>query len=169
VDRLVRPRWGALTATLDSVGGGIEIESSDDVDWSGGPIELPVNGFAVQIVEFPIRVWAYGDGPKHIKMFISGKFVFGQPNEPPLLLDAESDSWERLAAILVLREDRIARATVSPTSVLRIEFESGRFLESSPSPGDPYEQWELVAPGFFIVGTPDQPTVWTGRAWEQAD
>jgi hypothetical protein len=169
VDRLVRPRCGTVAATLDSVGGGIEIEASDDVDWSGGPIELPVNGFAVQIIEFPIRVWAYGDGPKHIKARISGKFVFGQPNEPPLRLDAESDSWERLAAILVLHEDSIKRATVSPTSLLRIEFESGRVLESSPSPGDRYESWELEAPGFYIVGTPDQPTVWTGQAWEQAD
>jgi hypothetical protein len=148
---------------------GITIEPSDDVDWSDGPMELPVAGFAVQIIEFPLRVWAYGDGPKHIRVSIGGKFAFGQPHDPPLLLDAESDSWERLAAILVMREDRIARATVFPTSVLRIEFESGRFLESSPSPGDPYEQWELVAPGLFIVGTPDQPTVWTGRAWEQAD
>jgi hypothetical protein len=169
VDRLVRPRWETLAATLDSMGRGIEIEPSDAVDWSEGPIELPVSGFAVQIIEFPIRVWAYDDGAKHIKAFISGKFVFGRPHEPPLLLDAESDSWERLAAILVLRDDRIAQATVSPTSVLRIDFESGHFLESSPLPGDPYEHWELVAPGFFIVGTPDQPTVWTGSAWEQAD
>jgi hypothetical protein len=151
------------------VGSGIEIESSEDIDWSRGPIELPVVDFAVQIIEFPVRIWAYGDGGKHIKAFISGKFVFGQSDRAPLALDAEADSWERLAAILVLRDDRITRATVSPTSLLRVDFESGRFLESSPLPDDPYEHWELVAPGYFIVGTPDEPTVWTGRAWEQAD
>ena len=150
------------------VGSGIEIEHSEDIDWSKGPIELPVVGFAVQIIEFPVRIWAYGDGAKHIKAFIGGKFVFGQPDGAPLALDAGADSWGRLAAILVLRDDRIARATVSQASLLRVDFESGRFLESSPSPDDPYEQWELVAPGYFIVGTPDKPAVWTGRAWEQA-
>jgi hypothetical protein len=151
------------------VGSGIEIERSDDLDWSGGPIELPVVGFAVQIIEFPVRVWAYGDGSKHIKASISGKFVLGEPGHAPLALDAEADSWSRLAAILVLHDDRITRATVSPTSLLRVDFGSGRFVESSPSTDDRHEQWELVAPGYFIVGTPDEPTVWTGRAWEQAD
>jgi hypothetical protein len=37
------------------VGSGIEIEHSEDIDWSRGPIELPVVGFAVQIIEFPVR------------------------------------------------------------------------------------------------------------------
>lgn len=49
-------------ATLDAVGGGVEIERSDDIDWSGRTIDLPVVEFTVQIIEFPVRIWAYGDG-----------------------------------------------------------------------------------------------------------
>jgi hypothetical protein len=95
--------------------------------------------------------------------------TFGPPGEPPIVLDDEHDAWERLAPILALRDDVIARATASSESVLRIDFESGRFIESAASPDDRYERWEVVAPGYFIVGTPDEPTVWTGRAWEQND
>jgi hypothetical protein len=79
-------------------------------------------------------------------------------------MDAEKDRWEDLVPLLALRYVNIGRAHVSTASVLRIEFDRGQQLSAAPD--GKYESWEVVGPGFYIVGA-SEPAIWTGKAWEQ--
>jgi hypothetical protein len=140
----------------------------DECDFVGpGPWKLPVVGFAVDMLWFtyPFVVIAHGEGGKHLKAQLNGAFDYHDPATADLRLNAETDSWETLAVLFALRQDRIERAHVSTASALRIEFASGRSLSANPD--DRYDGWELVGPGFYIVGSPDEPAIWTGKDWDQ--
>jgi Family of unknown function (DUF6188) len=139
-------------------------------DFSGaGPWELSVCGFEVDTLWFtyPFVIVAHGDGGKHLKVSLGGPFDYGDAAGQSFHLNAETDRWEDLAPLLALRSDKVARASASTETVLRIEFDSGRSITAAPSAD--HENWEALGPGFFIVGapTPGEPTIWTGKSWEQ--
>lgn len=135
---------------------------------SKAPWELPVVGFAVQTVEFHgglLTVVAYGAEGTHLRLMLSGPFDL-RLGDSEHRLDTEDD-WRHLVPMLDLRDDAITRATVTADSALRIEFASGQRIESAPDELSGYQNWEVNGPGFKIVGSPGEPSLWTGEAWEQ--
>ncbi len=67
-----------------------------------------------------------------------------------------------LSPLYTLTGDVIDCATVWPTSELQIETWSGRRVTASANDGG---EWEVIGPGFYIVGVFGQPTIWTGELW----
>lgn len=69
-----------------------------------------------------------------------------------------------LSPLRTLTGDVIDYATVWPTSELQIETWSGRAVTASANDGG---EWEVIGPGFYIVGVFGEPTIWTGGVWQQ--
>ncbi len=142
---------------------GIGTGPNPEIDWDNFPIELPVSGFSVEMIRFgfPLRISAEGESPElQLDVSLEEKFTLSAPDAGAVELDPAGDTWERLAVVLQLHHDKVLHATVSADSRLRVEFESGRTIESAPERG--YEAWNLTAPGCFIVGAADEPAVFTG-------
>jgi hypothetical protein len=124
-----------------------------------GPWELPLAGFSVGRLSFGMPLDIYLDhAATRAQIRLSGPFAFGEAAEGVRRLDAETDSWDQLAVLVSLRNDRISRATAWKDARLRVAFQSGRSL-SAHSEGQ-YEDWEVSGPGFKIVGTPGEVTAW---------
>jgi hypothetical protein len=137
----------------------------DGVSW-----QLPVAGFAVEKITFyggVLMLYAYGPDRKHFDVTLSGPFRLDGEDGGAESLDPETNTWEELAGVLALRNDQIAVATVSPDSLLSVDFVSGRRMTVAPD-GSRYESWEVLGPGFKIVGVPEGPALWTGSAWNQS-
>jgi hypothetical protein len=127
-----------------------------------GPWELEVVGFEVLGMTFGaalVDLAAYGPDGVSSMIRLEGPFELHHPGGETESFD--TDSWERLAALCVLRADRIRLARITKTSELRVEFESG-FTITSTSDG-PYENWEMHAPGdVMVIGTPGEPAILDG-------
>jgi hypothetical protein len=123
-----------------------------------------VLGFELDTIWFtcPLVVVAHGEGGR-LKAQLNGPFDYRDAGGNDTHLDAEKDRWEAWVPLLSLRHDKIVRADVSTASVLRIELDSGRLITAAPSDG--HEGWEVVGPGFYVVGAADEPAIWTGDAW----
>ena len=112
-------------------------------------------GFLVDIV-------AYGPEGVTSQIRLEGPFELHDPTGARQSLDPEKDTWERLAALFVLRNDTIQLARFTETSELRVEFGSGYVITSAGE--GPYENWELQAPGgVLIVGMEGEPAIWDGE------
>ncbi len=138
------------------------------MDFSGeGPWELPIAGFRVQRLTFAmaVTVLAYGD-EESVLISLPGPFSLEQPGVGLLRLDPERQSWQELDPLFSLRDDRIISATATRDAALRIEFSSGHIL-SARSEGQ-FENWEVSARGYTIVGTPKEVTVWDQAALNEA-
>jgi Family of unknown function (DUF6188) len=114
---------------------------------------------------YPLDLVAVGDDARRLKVQLNGPFDYQHADGKIAHMDAEKDPWEDTAALLALRYANIERAHISTTSVLRIEFDGGQQLTAAPD--GKYEGWEVVGPGFYIVGAPDGPAIRTGKAWDQ--
>jgi hypothetical protein len=127
------------------------------------PWNLPVAGFEVARVEFayPFDIIAAATAARRFKVQINGRFEYRNDAGQTTTLDVEHDAWRDLTPLLALREDKVARAHVSQSSVLTVEFTSGRQITVRPT-HDRYEAWEANGPGFKVV---DGPALWTGSAW----
>jgi hypothetical protein len=123
-----------------------------------------VLGFELDTVCFtyPLVVIAHGEGGR-LKVQLNGPFGYQDADGNGTHLNAEKDRWEAWVPLLSLRHDKLVRADVSTGSVLTIEFDSERLITAAPSDG--YEGWEVVGPGFYVVGATDGPAIWTGDAW----
>jgi hypothetical protein len=129
-----------------------------------GPWELPVEGFEVLHMTFGaflVDIVAYGAEGVTSQIRLEGPSELHAPSGQTERLDPQNDSWERLAALFVLRHDKIQVARITKTSDLYVEFASGHVLTSSAD--GPYESWEMHAPdGILVVGTPGEPAIWDG-------
>lgn len=129
-----------------------------------GPWEPEVVGFEVLGMTFGaalVDLVAYGPDGASSMIRLEGQFELHHPGGETESCD--TDSWERLAVLCVLREDRIRLARITKRCELRVEFDSG-FTITSTSDG-PYENWEMHAPGgVMVIGTPGQgpPAIWDG-------
>lgn len=170
----------------------IEVEPSDEVDWSKGPLELPIVGFAVKSIgvegesvgEIDSKQWPADlpvagftmnslDIPEVVAV-ASGESAASLVRIclPPRFLfggpdgsvvDLDGRSDGALAAVLTLRGERISRATATAGSHLRVEFEGGRYVEVLPAAA--VEAWEVRGPGFLILspaGGPE-PVLWSWK------
>lgn len=138
------------------------------MDFSGeGPWQLPIAGFRVQQLSFAmaVTVLVYADEQSAL-ISLPGPFSLEQPGVGLLRLDPETQSWQELDPLFSLRDDRITSATATRDSALRIEFSSGRIL-SAHSAGQ-FENWEVSARGYTIVGSPNEVTVWDQAALNEA-
>ncbi len=129
-----------------------------------GPWELAVEGFEVLHMTFGaflVDIVAYGPEGVTSQIRLEGPFDLHEPTGEKSRLDPQKDAWERLAALFVLRHDRIRVARITKTSDLYVKFGSGHVLTSSPD--GPYESWEMHAPGgVLVIGTPGEPAIWDG-------
>jgi uncharacterized protein DUF6188 len=129
-----------------------------------GPWELEVVGFQLYTASFTFLVDLvfYGDEGASADIRLQGSFQLHRPDGTIESLDVQTDSWERLGAVFVLRLDTITVARITKTSDLRVEFTSGHVITSS---SEGTENWEMNAPGGvkFIAG-PDghEPYIWDG-------
>jgi len=128
-----------------------------------GPWELAVEAFEVLHMSFGahvVDVFAYGPEGITSQIRFEAPFELHEPNGEKQTLDP--DSWERLAALFVLRYDTIRVARITKTSELLVEFASGRMLTSSAS--GPYECWAMHAPdGVMVIGVSGEPTIYDGE------
>jgi hypothetical protein len=129
-----------------------------------GPWDLEVEGFEVlgmTFGPFSAEIIAYGPEGATSKIRLNGPFELRDPRDDTKVVD--TDSWERLAALCVLRNDKIRLARISNANDLRVEFESG-FTITSTSASD-YESWEIHGPGKVIaISTMGDgpPAIWGG-------
>jgi hypothetical protein len=112
-----------------------------------------------------VTLLAYAD-EQSVVISLPGPFSLEQPGVGLLSLDPETQSWQELDPLFSLRDDRITRATATRDAALRIEFSSGHVL-SAHSSGQ-FENWEVSARGYTIVGTPNEVTVWDQIALDEA-
>jgi hypothetical protein len=143
-----------------SVDGGLEVR---DVKFSKDrPWDLPIRDFDVFQVVFGscfIDVIAESHGGSKAMVRLTGLFELAVPDGAVLKLDVSEQSWEELAVLLALRRDRIASATVSEHSMLRVAFRSGRVLSVCPDRAS--ENWEMHGPGFLMICMPGgEVAVW---------
>ena len=75
---------------------------------------------------------------------LPGPFELSGPGSDARRLDPETQSWDELAVLLALRDERITRACASRQADLSVEFSTGRVL-SALSEGE-FENWEVQAP-----------------------
>jgi len=140
--------------------GRTETGHDEGMDFSGdGPWELPLTGFRVEHVTFAmsLSVGLQGDDARAV-ISLPGSFDIEEPGSGSRHLDPETQSWDELAVVLALRDDRVSRAVAGSDSALRVEFSTGRVLRAS-SQGE-FENWEVAGPDFTIVGTPGAITIW---------
>jgi len=119
-----------------------------------GPWDLPIVGFEVLQVTFSyaLDIVAYGDGHVTSVLKLGGPFELVDPERGNVQLNASSQSWEDLTAILTLRHERITAVTAADPGTLSVRFSSGRGLRAGPDPQ--YENWELDGPGFRLICRP---------------
>ncbi len=134
-----------------------------------GPWELPVEGFEVLHMTFGaflVDIVAYGPEGATSQIRLEGPLELRAPSGQTERLDPENESWERLAALFVLRHDTIRVARITKTSDLYVQFTSGHVLTSSAD--GPHEPWEMQATGgILVVGTPGEPAIWDGSSTQQ--
>jgi Family of unknown function (DUF6188) len=131
-----------------------------------GPWDLEVVGFEVQTVnlnQYSVDIIAYGDEGHTAQLRLAGPIELLAPSGKIESLETGKDSWERLAALLVLRQDRVTRAQFNETSELRVEFQSGHTITAACE--GQFETWEVNASGGVkVIGTPgaNEPAIWSG-------
>jgi hypothetical protein len=128
-----------------------------------GPWDMPVDGFEVLHMTFGvflIDIVAYGPEGATSQIRLEGPFELHASSGETHRLDPENDSWERLAALFVLRHGKVRVVRITKTSDLYVEFASGHVLTSSADDGS-HEAWEMHAPGgIMVVGRPGEPAIW---------
>jgi len=152
-------------------------------DFSGpGPWSLPVGGYVVEELDLTYPAVLVARDPhtrRQLKVQLNLPYAFSDQTgeRRPFELD-EDPGTERaghgvvysgarelmplLSPLYTLTGDVIDYATVWPTSELQIETWSGRCVTTSANDGG---EWEVIGPGFYIVGVFGQPTIWTGELW----
>ena len=152
-------------------------------DFSGpGPWSLPVGGYVVEELDLSYPAVLVARDPRsrrQLKVQLNLPFAFsdehGDRREMSLDEDTEpaadgavyfgpDELMPLLSPLRTLDGDVIDYATVWPTSELQIETWSGRTVTASANDGG---EWEVIGPGFYIVGVFGEPTIWTGGVWQQ--
>jgi hypothetical protein len=108
-----------------------------------------------------------GDG-ESTQVGLSGPFDFRDADRSVLRLDPSAQPWEELGVLLRLLNDRVASATVSNDSALRITFESGRALSNPPRAE--VESWDVTGEDYKIIAMPGggEPAIWDEDSRAQA-
>jgi Family of unknown function (DUF6188) len=107
-----------------------------------------------------VDIVAYGDEGVTSTIRLSGPFKFESPDGAETTLDPEG-VWEPLAALFVLRHDKIKLLRISNESDLRVEFASGCVITSAADAS--YENWQVDAPNEIMVIAPPgggEPAIW---------
>lgn len=154
-------------------------------DFSGpGPWSLPVGGYVVEELDLTYPAVLVARDPRsrrQLKVQLNLPFAFSdetgarrelglddrppaEPAESGVVYLGPRELMPLLSPLRTLTGDVIDYATVWPTSELQIETWSGRSVTASANDGG---EWEVIGPGFYIVGVFGRPTIWTGELWQQ--
>jgi hypothetical protein len=154
-------------------------------DFSGpGPWSLPVGGYVVEELDLSLPAVLVARDPRtrrQMKVQLNLPFAFSdehgaqreisledRPHSEPaghgVVYLGPRELMPLLSPLRTLTGDVIDYATVWPTSELQIETWSGRSVIVSANDGG---EWEVIGPGFYIVGVFGEPTIWTGGVWQQ--
>ena len=150
-------------------------------DFSGpGPWSLPVGGYVVEELDLSYPAVLVARDPRsrrQLKVQLNLPYAFSDDagTRHPIGLHEDlgcdcagviylgaRELMPLLSPLCTLTGDVIDCATVWPTSELQIETWSGRRVTASARDGG---EWEVIGPGFYIVGVFGQPTIWTGELW----
>ena len=152
-------------------------------DFDGpGPWSLPVGGYVVEELDlsYPAVLVARDPGSRRqLKVQLHLPFTLNEDADSHRRIGREENTRAQntrqgvvylgptelmplLSPLRTLTGDVIDYATVWPTSELQIETWSGRRVTVSANEGG---EWEVIGPGFYIVGVFGRPTIWTGELW----
>lgn len=151
-------------------------------DFSGpGPWSLPVGGYVVEELDLSYPAVLVARHPRtrrQLKVQLNLPFAVSdvadgrrrnldarplpEPAGHGVVYVGPRELMPLLSPLYTLTGDVIDLATVWPTSELQIETWKGRRVTVSANDGG---EWEVIGPGFYIVGVFGRPTIWTGELW----